>query len=81
MTWPPRSANVLSAIFCNCKTDCVDSCGCSKHGLFCNAACKNCAECNCRDIENFENQDEKDDENQEAESSGETEEDIEKDDD
>ena len=53
MTWPPRPANVLSAIFCSC----VNSCGCSKHGLFCKAACINCAGCNCTNIDNFEEED------------------------
>ena len=42
------------------QTDCGNSCVCRKHGLFCNAACKNCAGCNCTNIDNFEEQDEQD---------------------
>ena len=40
-------------IFCACKTDCGNSCGCRKHGLICNIACKNCAGSNCTNIEKF----------------------------
>ena len=30
-----------------------NSCGCRKHGLICNIACKNCAGTNCINIEKF----------------------------
>ena len=52
----------MSVIFCSFKTDFGNSCGCRKHCLFCNAACKNCAGCNCTNIDNFEEQDDKKDE-------------------
>ena len=53
MTKPPGPSNIMSLIFCSCKTDCGNSCGCRKHGLICNIGCKNCAGTNCTNIEKF----------------------------
>ena len=64
MTLPPGPESILKVIFCSCKSDCGNSCGCRKHGLFCNAACKNCAGSDCTNIDHFEEEDE--DENDES---------------
>ena len=53
MTKPPGLPNIISLIFCSCKTDCGNSCGCRKHELICNIACTNCAGTNYTDIEKF----------------------------
>ena len=53
MTQPPGPPSIMNLIFCSCKKDCGNSCGCRKHGLICNLACKNCAGCNCLNVENY----------------------------
>ena len=53
MKQPPGPPSIMNLIFCSCKKDCGNSCGCRKHGLICNLACQNCAGCNCSNAENY----------------------------
>ncbi|KAL7307868.1 hypothetical protein TKK_0000187 [Trichogramma kaykai] len=53
MTKPPGPPSILELIFCSCKNDCTNTCGCRKHGLVCTIACQHCAGFNCSNTEKY----------------------------
>ena len=53
MTKSPGPPSIINLIFCGCTTNCGNSCGCRRHGLYCTVACKNCAGCNCSNVEKY----------------------------
>lgn len=56
MTQQPGPPNIMQLIFCGCKTNCGNACGCRKQGLNCNIACKNCMGTSCTNVESYSNE-------------------------